>query len=108
MYAEIHSVSVDNPKSAGKTMRVWADDGDFQTGLHYEYSSNGFEPPLKQLEITAKVNYDHNEDGFPPYEVNRTLRIWLTPKDLELITRAAMKHELLSGTIAKRVSESLL
>jgi len=108
VYVEIHSVSADNPKSAGKTMWVWADDGNFQTGLHYDYSSDGIEPPLKQLEITAKFNYDHYEAGFPPNEVNRTLRIWLTPQDLELIARAAMEHELLSGMVAKREVESVL
>ena len=75
-------------------MWIQLDEGEFQTGLRFDYSSNGVEPPMKQLEITGRFNFDHCEAGFPPYEVRRTLRIWLTPKDLELITRAAMKNGL--------------
>jgi len=108
VYAEIHSVSVDNPKSSGKRMWIRLDDGEFQTGLHYDCSSNGVEPPLSQLEITARFNFDHYEAGFPPYEVRRTLTIWLTPKDLELIARAAMKHELLCGSVTPPVHRNKL
>jgi len=108
MYVEIHSVSVDNPKSAGKTMWVWTDDAIFQTSLYYDYSSDGIKPPLKQLEITAKFNYDHYDAGFPPNEVNRTLKIRLTPQDLDLIIRSAMEHKLLSGQVPNRGAETLL
>jgi hypothetical protein len=87
MYVDIHAASDDDSSSSGKATWVWAHD--LRPQLLEKESTDPNDPP-RQLEIKATFHYE-----WPGYRsVSRKLTLQLTPADLSVIARAAIRHGL--------------
>jgi len=91
MYAHIHAVNIDDPKSGGRTTWVHAHNFNLEKAKSGTSQSDN---PQQVLRITAGYSHDYSGWDDPVRTYHRTLVIELTEDDLLKIFRVAVEKQL--------------